>query len=144
MLLGGNMTDNLKADELAAMINRVFEPSARDTALAVLVDLPDEALVDNADWAQRRSIAAGWVRELVAARDDHGLDVDLVAYRNVRANNADLPATAWLCEPDALPATADDLDPAKALKLGEILDLSLIHISEPTRPVGISRMPSSA
>ena len=26
----------------------------------------------------------------------------------------------------------------------EIKDLSLIHISEPTRPVGISRMPSSA
>ena len=25
-----------------------------------------------------------------------------------------------------------------------VLELSLIHISEPTRPVGISRMPSSA
>jgi hypothetical protein len=122
MLPGGTMNDNLKANELAAMINRVFEPADNDTALAVLVDLPDDALPDNADWAQRRAIAAGWVRELVDARADHGFDVDLVAYRNVRANNADLPATAWLCEPDELPATADDLDPATARDFGEILD----------------------
>ncbi len=116
------MTDNLKADELTAMIRRVFEPRAEDTALAVLVDLPDEALPDNPDWARRRSIAAGWVRELAAARDVHGLDIDLVVYRNVRANNADLPATAWLCEPDELPATADELDPRAARDFGEILD----------------------
>jgi len=116
------MADQLKADELTAMIRRVFEPRAEDTALAVLVDLPDDALPDNDDWARRRSIAAGWVRELAAARDDHGLDIDLVAYRNVRANNADLPATAWLCKPDGLPETADDLDPAAARPFGEILD----------------------
>ena len=116
------MIENLKADELAAMINRVFAPQAEDTALAVLVDLPDAALPDNDDWVQRRAIAAGWVRELTAARDEHGFDIDLVAYRNVRANNADLPATAWLCKPDELPATADDLDPATARDFGEILD----------------------
>ena len=116
------MNDHLKADELTAMIRRVFEPQAEDTSLAVLVDLPDDALPDNADWARRRSIAAGWVRELAAARGDHGLDIDLVAYRNVRANNADLPATAWLCEPDRLPETADDFDPAAARPFGEILD----------------------
>jgi len=116
------MIDNLKADELAAMINRVFAPQAEDTALAVLVDLPDEALPDNADWAQRRAIAADWVRELAATRNVHGFDIDLVAYRNVRANNADLPATAWLCNADELPATADDLDPAMARDFGAILD----------------------
>lgn len=116
------MTDQLKADELAAMIRRVFEPKADDTALAVLVDLPDDALPDNDDWARRRLIAADWVRELVAARADHGLDIDLVVYRNVRANNADLPETAWICEPDRLPVTADDLDAAAARPFGEILD----------------------
>ena len=31
-----------------------------------------------------------------------------------------------------------------AMSADEALELSLIHISEPTRPVGISRMPSSA
>ncbi len=116
------MIENLKADELAAMIKRVFEPKAEDTALAVLVDLPDAALPDNADWAERRAIAADWVRELAAARHEHGLEIALVAYRNVRANNADLPPTAWLCEPDELPATADDLDPATARDFGGILD----------------------
>ena len=30
------------------------------------------------------------------------------------------------------------------LRAAGVPDLSLIHISEPTRPVGISRMPSSA
>ena len=51
------------------------------------------------------------------------------------------------------PAIADDTElllvaPADASQFNPnvmfILDLSLIHISEPTRPVGISRMPSSA
>ena len=108
------MHENLKADELTAMIRRVFEPTDEDTALAVLVDLPDNALPDNEDWARRRAIAADWVRELTAADTDHGLSIDLVVYRNVRANNADLPQTAWLCDPDRLPASADDFDVAVA------------------------------
>ena len=116
------MHDHLKADELTAMIRRVFEPTDEDTALAVLIDFPDDALPDNDDWAARRSIAAGWVRELVGARELHGLDIDLVAYRNVRANNADLPETAWLCEPDRLLHSADDFDPVAARPISEILD----------------------
>lgn len=116
------MTDHLKADELTAMIRRVFEPTDDDTALAVLIDLPDDALPDNDDWARRRSIAAGWVRELASASDDHGLDIDLVTYRNVRANNADLPETAWIIGPEELPASADDPDPDTARPFGEILD----------------------
>jgi hypothetical protein len=122
MLSGGTMNDHLKADELTSMIRRVFEPTDEDTALAVIVDLPDDALPDNEDWASRRSIAADWVRELASSRKDHGLDVDLVVYRNVRANNADLPATAWICDPDDLPATADSLDPTTARAFGEIFD----------------------
>lgn len=114
--------ERLKADELTAMITRVFEPTADDTTLAVLVDLPDDALPDNEDWTLRRTIAADWVRELAAARANHGLDIDLVVYRNVRANNADLPETAWICDPDRLPATADELDPANARSFADILD----------------------
>jgi len=116
------MTDHLKADELIAMIRRVFEPKAEDTALAVLVDLPDDALPDNEDWALRRSIAADWVRELSATHADHGLDVNLVVYSNVHANNADLPKTAWICEPDELPTNANDPDPFAARLFADILD----------------------
>jgi hypothetical protein len=116
------MTDHLKADELIAMIRRVFEPTDEDTALAVLVDLPDDVLPDNDDWALRRSIAAGWVRELSATRADHGLDIGLVVYGNVHANNADLPKTAWICEPDELPANASDPEAFAARLFADILD----------------------
>jgi len=114
--------ERLKAEELVAMINRVFEPKAEDTALAVLVDLPDEALPDHDAWSLRRDIAADWVRELQGSSDDHGLDVDLVVYRNVRANNADLPSTAWICTPDDMPSSADEGDAAEARSFSEILD----------------------
>ena len=110
----------LKAGELVQLIERVFQPGPEDRALAVLVDLPDEALPDNDDWARRREIAAGWVRELHGARSDHGFDVNLVVYRNVRANNADLPDSAWTCNPRFLPADADELDQGTALSFADI------------------------
>ena len=116
------MTDQLKADELIAMIRRVFEPTDEDSALAVLVDLPDDTLPDNDGWALRRSIAAGWVRELSATRADHGLDIGLVVYGNVHANNADLPKTAWICEPDELPSNASEPEPFAARLFSDILD----------------------
>ncbi|MEE4270075.1 MAG: hypothetical protein V2I67_00270 [Thermoanaerobaculales bacterium] len=113
--------ERLKADELVAMINRVFEPKAEDTTLAVLVDLPDEALPDHPAWTERRDIAADWVRELQGA-DGHPFDVDLVVYRNVRANNADLPESAWICDPDEMPGTPDALEQSRARSVGDLLD----------------------
>jgi len=96
--------DCLNADELIRLIDRAFSPGADDSALAILIDLPDHALPDRDSWRVRRSLAAGWVRELVAARHAHGLEVGLYGYRNVRANNADLPNIAWRIDPDDLPA----------------------------------------
>jgi hypothetical protein len=116
------MMERLKAAELVAMIERVFEPKEGDERVAILVDLPDGALPDNDAWALRRTIAADWVRELRSGSADHRFEVDLVVYRNVRANNADLPETAWSCDPAELPATADDLDPSSAIPFSEILD----------------------
>jgi len=113
--------ERLKSDELVAMIERVFEPKAEDTTLAVLVDLPDEALPDRPAWSERRAIAADWVRELQADAG-HPFDVDLVVYRNVRANNADLPESAWICRPDDMPGTPDALDAGEARSFAEILD----------------------
>ncbi len=112
--------ERLEADELVALIERVFEPGPDDTTVAVLVDLPDAELPDNDAWASRRSIAAGWVRELQRTRDSHRFDVDLVVYRNVRANNADLPDNAWICAPDAIPAAADPV-PSGARSFADIL-----------------------
>ncbi|HSO21672.1 MAG TPA: hypothetical protein VLT81_02130 [Chondromyces sp.] len=87
--------DRLSAEELTELVRRVFQPGPEDRALAVLVDLPDDEVPDNPQWRERRALAAGWARELAAARSVHGLEVALFLYRNVHSNNADLPASAW-------------------------------------------------
>jgi hypothetical protein len=86
--------ERLSGDELTALVRRVFQPQAEDRSLAILVDLPDDEVPDTPRWRQRRALAAGWAHELAAARDEHGLEVDLVLYRNVHSNNADLPVDA--------------------------------------------------
>ena len=104
------MTDNrLTADELVSLVSRVFQPREEDGALAVIVDLPDDIVGDHQRWEERRSLAAGWVRELAASRADHGLDVSLFLYPNVHSNNADLPAIAWPWSGDTVPDHVDDM-----------------------------------
>jgi hypothetical protein len=105
------MREEMSGEALAALIERVFLPRASDHALAVLVDLPDHARADSAEWRERREMAAQWVRRLVPLRQRLGLDVHLYLYRNVRTNNADLPYGAWLHASGPLPGTADKLDP---------------------------------
>jgi len=114
------MEESLKADELAALVRRVFRPSPADRAVAILVDLPDASSPDNDAWRQRRTMASGWVRELDLSRGQLGLETHLCLYRNVRANNADLPGSAWLWSAEALPSSADEPDPAAAIPFDEI------------------------
>jgi hypothetical protein len=97
------MQQELSADELSALVQRVFQPGRSDRQLAILVDLPDEALADNPDWALRRRLAAGWASELARVREVHGLAIGLFSYRNVRTNNADLPPAAWPTDPSDPP-----------------------------------------
>ena len=114
------MTERLSGEELLALVRRVFQPRPEDTGIAVLVDLPDEKGGDNAAWRVRRAIAAEWVAELQTHRAELGLDTDLVVYRNVRTNNGDLPASAWICAGEAVPATAEELDPAAQVPFAEV------------------------
>ena len=99
--------DRLSAEELTNLVHRVFEPTTKDRALAVIVDLPDDEVPDTGEWRVRRRLAAGWVEELASARDDTGLEVGLYLYRNVHSNNADLPPTAWKWTGDRIPDHAD-------------------------------------
>jgi len=71
----------LQAEELIALIRRVFGVTAADRRLAVLVDLPDARVPDNPDWRERRAMAADWVARLRERRDALGMDADLVLYR---------------------------------------------------------------
>jgi len=101
--------DRLTAEELTALVQRVFEPRAADRALAIIVDLPDDTVGDNPRWKERRALAAGWAHELAASRADHGLDVSLYLYPNVHSNNADLPAMAWPWSGDTIPDHVDEM-----------------------------------
>jgi hypothetical protein len=103
------MQTELSAEELARLVERVFRPGADDRALAILVDLPDAHTPDRPAWRARREMAAGWARALEGALADQGRAVHLLLYRNVRANNADLPAGCWLHPGGPLPETADAL-----------------------------------
>jgi hypothetical protein len=104
--------ESLSADELRALIERVFRPTADDRAIAVLVDLPDRdgGADDDPAWRDRRQLAAEWTRTLQALEDELGLVTRLFCYPNVGANNADLPQQAWRVT-GTLPAAAEDLDP---------------------------------
>jgi leucyl aminopeptidase (aminopeptidase T) len=95
--------NRLTAEELSNLVKRVFEPRPEDKALAVIVDLPDDEVPDTERWRERRALAAGWVRELLSARPDHGLEISLFLYRNVHSNNADLPLSAWRWTEDTIP-----------------------------------------
>ncbi len=116
------MPDNLSPNELVSLIRSAFQPGPGDRRLAVMIDLPDAVVPDNEDWAQRRDIAAGWVRGLAPLVAELGLEgADLVLYRNAHTNNGDLPDHGWYHPADApLPATAEAVQ-AEPVDLDEIL-----------------------
>ena len=89
------MSEALTGPELVALVRRVFQPRPEEKALAILVDLPDVKVPDDADWVARRAIAAAWAAELNAHRSELGLETHLVVYPNVHTNNGDLPERAW-------------------------------------------------
>ena len=111
----------LTAEELTALVRRVFQPREADRALALVVDLPDRVVPDNERWRTRRELAAAWAEALASARAAHGLDVHLYWYRNARSNNADLPERAWRKGEGRGPETADELDDAPAEPLRQVL-----------------------
>lgn len=113
-------SDHLNADELLALVERVFAPTAGERSLAILVDLPDEILPDNDDWRQRRQLAAGWALELERA-EGTDLEVALYGYRNARANNADLPAIAWRLAAGEAPDSTEVLADRPPVPFDEVL-----------------------
>lgn len=113
------MSEKLTGLELVALVRRVFQPQPGEGALAILVDLPDAKVPDDADWVARRAIAVEWTQELTAHRAELGLDPHLVIYPNVHTNNGDLPERAWLHAGGPLPAAAA-LDPAASISFTDL------------------------
>jgi len=93
----------LSSAEFARLIETVFRPSPDERRVAVMVDLPDESLADNATWRLRREMGRDWCRQI--GRLD-GYESALVLYRNARRNNADLPSEATIHRGETLPDDA--------------------------------------
>ena len=113
------MVEQLTGPELVALVRRVFQPQPDETTLAILVDLPDAKVSDDADWAARRAIAVEWVQDLSAQRAELGLNTHLVVYPNVHTNNGDLPERAWLHGSGPLPS-AESLAPAASISFADL------------------------
>ena len=105
------MPESLSAQDLRLLIKRVFQPTEKDAGLAIIVDLPDERLADNPEWAERRQMAADWYRKLGSEQDALGLDrITLAWYRNAGGNNADLPAACHPGDGQTVPNHADEVE----------------------------------
>ena len=113
------MTERLTGSELVALVRRVFVPRPGEKALAILVDLPDAQVPDDADWAARRAMAQGWAAELAGHAQDLGLATHLAIYPNIHTNNGDLPERVWLHAGGPLPS-ADALDPNASVSFAEL------------------------
>ncbi len=113
--------DTLTTAELLALIRRVFKPGEKDVGLAILMDLPDAKLADNSDWRTRRQMAVGWAKALDGADLEQWPLVNLISYRNVVTNNADLPATALLTDPKDPPDHADAYPAEWEMPIEELL-----------------------
>ena len=113
------MTERLTGPELVALVQRVFVPRAGEKALAILVDLPDAQVSDDADWAARRTMAADWAAQLNTRDAELGLATHLAVYPNIHTNNGDLPTRVWLHSGGPLPAS-DALDSATSVSFAEL------------------------
>lgn len=122
------MSENLSPQDLRLLVERVFSPTPDDRGLAIIVDLPDDRLPDNPEWAERRRLAAAWYEALEGELPELGLPrLTLAWYRNAGGNNADLPER---CHPGggAVPSHADQLT-GKGVPFEELFDEHSIVIA---------------
>ena len=104
------MTETIDTQELKALIQSVFSPTADDRHLLLMVDVPDDALPDTDLWRIRRGLARDWCGKLDAVKEELGLvGVQLLVYPNVHSNNADLPAWGVFLASDVENLTTDRL-----------------------------------
>lgn len=104
------MSQTLTSEDLRLLVQRVFQPTAKDRGLAIIVDLPDARLEDNENWTNRRAMAAGWYKALQSEMKTLGLEkLTLAWFRNAGGNNADLPATWVAGDGETIFNNADEL-----------------------------------
>jgi hypothetical protein len=123
----------LTGDELTALVRRVFAPRADDSAIGILIDLPDATALDTSSWRARRRMAADWVTDLATQEAALGLRTDLLLFQNTHTNNGDLPAAgAVVYRGGPVPDSYDDLANATFLPWPLIFERYSILLA-PTR-----------
>ena len=126
------MSQDLSGQELVQLVRRVFAPRPQERSICFLVDLPDEATPDTPPWRDRRELVARWALQL-RQQPDFELEVHLVVYRNVRANNADLPNAAWVLDPERANVTivqpAESLQNVRSVPMEDVLARHPIFIA---------------
>lgn len=101
--------EKLSGEELTALISSVFPRFDTDNKLGILVDIPRADSEDNTDWQKRREICLSWFNELKSNPGLLGLEeINLIAYPDVKSNNADLPDDCYIISED-LPGNASSL-----------------------------------
>jgi len=100
----------LSPAELRLLVQRVFQPTAADSGLVIMVDLPDDRRTDSPQWAERRQMAVQWYQALTAEREAVPLKrVSLAWYRHAGGNNADLPDSCILGDGTTIPHSIESL-----------------------------------
>ena len=124
------MREKLSKEELLNLIKKVFPNYDTSDKLAFLIDIPRKNSDDNDKWKERREIAAEWVKTLSDNLKELKLKaVDLIGYRAVSANNADLPSEGFLLSLENLPENSDELSGYKKLFFEKIFEDYKIFIA---------------
>jgi hypothetical protein len=86
----------LTTEELKQLFMTVFQPRETDKVLTIIIDVPDEHVVDHAKWKERRIMGYNWWMRAIAFKHDMGLErLEIYYYPNVGSNNNDLPDTLY-------------------------------------------------
>jgi len=101
--------DELSKKELVDLVKSVFPKFPEDKGLGILVDIPNKSSEDRKSWEKRRKMAEDWSKKLSSEVEKLGLEsVELIAYKNVGSNNADLPEQGCIIK-KSLPDVAEGI-----------------------------------
>lgn len=118
---------NLTPDELAKLLQSVFDLKSNDMSLSILVDLPNDKLPDSSSWADRRAVANEWYHAITAERDQLPFEgIRLYQYENVGSNNNDLPNLLALVSSNL---TDDRLHIGANIPLEQVLSTSSVVLA---------------
>lgn len=121
----------LTAQELIALVERVFKPTPEETHLAILVDLPNTTSDELPHWLERRQIAWNWYQTFAQAAKDGltNLECRFYLYPAVGANNGDLPENMWDFHGEQLPLSAAELSQLQAIATTEVFSTNQLILA---------------